>query len=68
MLTYLALLDMLDVSDVVLVGNSFGGWLAAEMALRRSRRVASVALLNAVGIDTGSPARTIVDPMTVPTR
>ncbi|KYF85153.1 hypothetical protein BE18_48450 [Sorangium cellulosum] len=36
------------------------------MALRGSRRVASIALLNAVGIDTGSPARTIVDPMTVP--
>ncbi|WP_437303313.1 alpha/beta fold hydrolase [Sorangium sp. So ce388] len=65
-LTYLALLDLLDVSDVVLVGNSFGGWLAAEMALRGSRRVAAIALLNAVGIDTGSPARAIVDPMAVP--
>src|SRR5262249_25596882 len=65
-LAYLALLDALDLSEVVVVGNSFGGWLAAELALRGSRRIASIALLNAVGIDTGSPERAIVDPMKVP--
>src|SRR5580698_7733996 len=30
---YAALLDELDVSDVTVIGNSFGGWIAAELAL-----------------------------------
>jgi pimeloyl-ACP methyl ester carboxylesterase len=61
-LAYLALLDELDAQKVMIVGNSFGGWLAAEMALRRSDRIAAIALLNAVGIDTGSVEKTIADP------
>jgi pimeloyl-ACP methyl ester carboxylesterase len=64
-LACLALLEQLDVSDVVVVGNSFGGWIAAEIALRRSPRIAGIVLLNAVGIDTGSSDKTIVDPMAV---
>jgi pimeloyl-ACP methyl ester carboxylesterase len=62
-LAYLALLEQLDLRDVVIIGNSFGGWLAVEMALRRSERIAGVVLLNAVGVDTGSPDKSIVDPM-----
>lgn len=62
-LAYLALLERLDLQDVVIVGNSVGGWIAAEMALRHSPRVAGVVLVNACGIDTGSPTRHIVDPM-----
>jgi pimeloyl-ACP methyl ester carboxylesterase len=30
---YVALLDEMDLTDVTLVGNSIGGWIAAEMAL-----------------------------------
>lgn len=60
---YLALLERLDIQDVVLVGNSVGGWIAAEMALRHSPRIAGVVLLNACGIDTGDPGKHIVDPM-----
>jgi pimeloyl-ACP methyl ester carboxylesterase len=61
-LAYLALLEKLDLGRVVVVGNSIGGWIAAELALRRSPRVAGLVLLDAVGIDTGSPDRTIPDP------
>jgi pimeloyl-ACP methyl ester carboxylesterase len=64
-LTYLTLLERLGVTDVVVVGNSFGGWIAAEMALRHSPRVARLVLLNAVGIDPGE-GKPIVDPMLVP--
>src|SRR6202161_1106309 len=56
-LAYLALLERLDVSEVVVIGNSVGGWIAAEMALRRSPRIAGIVLLNAVGIDSGTRAR-----------
>jgi pimeloyl-ACP methyl ester carboxylesterase len=62
-LAYLALIDHLSLSNVVVVGNSVGGWIAAEMALRKSPRLAGIVLLNAVGIDTGSVERPIADPM-----
>jgi len=62
-LAYLALIERLDLSRVVVIGNSVGGWIAAEMALRQSPRLAGIVLLNAVGIDTGSSEKTIVDPM-----
>jgi pimeloyl-ACP methyl ester carboxylesterase len=62
-LAYLALIEQLTLSNVVVVGNSVGGWIAAEMALRKSPRLAGIVLLDAVGIDTGSVERPIVDPM-----
>lgn len=62
-LAYLALIERLDLADVVVVGNSVGGWIAAELALRQSPRLAGLVLLNAVGIDTESLGRAIVDPM-----
>ena len=64
-IAYLALIERLALDDVVLVGNSAGGWIAAEMALRQSPRIAGIVLVNAVGIDTGSPDRVIVNPMKV---
>lgn len=62
-LAYLALIERLALTNVVVIGNSVGGWIAAEMALRQSPRLAGIVLLNAVGIDTGSAERPIVDPM-----
>ncbi|MEV4611420.1 alpha/beta hydrolase [Kitasatospora sp. NPDC049258] len=47
---YRDLLDRLDLRDVILVGNSIGGWIAAELALLDSPRVAGLVLVNAVGI------------------
>src|SRR5437762_1558479 len=48
---YLELLDELDLDDVVVVGNSLGGWIAAEMAIAGSPRIAGVVLVDAVGAE-----------------
>jgi pimeloyl-ACP methyl ester carboxylesterase len=48
---YADLLDREDVRDVTVVGNSIGGWIAAELALLGSPRVSGIVLVNAVGID-----------------
>ncbi|MFJ1610684.1 alpha/beta fold hydrolase [Streptomyces sp. NPDC088253] len=47
---YAHLLDALDLRDVAVVGNSIGGWIAAELAALGSPRISSVTLVNAVGI------------------
>ena len=48
---YLDLLEQLGMTTVMVIGNSIGGWIAAEMALRDIHgRIASMVLLNAVGI------------------
>ncbi|TCL67177.1 pimeloyl-ACP methyl ester carboxylesterase [Rhizobium sp. BK251] len=60
---YLSLIDHLELSDVMVVGHSFGGWIAAELALRNSPRMTAAVLMNAVGIDTGSEDKVIVNPM-----
>jgi pimeloyl-ACP methyl ester carboxylesterase len=47
---YAELLDTLGLRDVAVVGNSIGGWIAAELAALGSDRITSVTLVNAVGI------------------
>ena len=47
---YLDLLDELGLARVHLVGASFGGWIAAELATMASHRLASLALIDPVGI------------------
>jgi pimeloyl-ACP methyl ester carboxylesterase len=49
---YLDLVDGLDQPPVV-VGHSFGGWLAAELAVAAPRRLARLVLVDAVGIKLG---------------
>jgi pimeloyl-ACP methyl ester carboxylesterase len=51
---YLDLLDELDLKDVTLVGVSLGGWIAAEMAVKSTARMARVVLADPVGIKVGS--------------
>jgi pimeloyl-ACP methyl ester carboxylesterase len=46
---YLDLLERLELSDVTVIGNSIGGWIAAEMALLNNGRVSGVILIDAVG-------------------
>lgn len=48
---YVELLAALDLTDVCVVGNSLGGWVAAEIALLGSPRVSAVVLVDAVGVD-----------------
>lgn len=56
---YAQLLDALDLRDVAVVGNSIGGWIAAELAALGSDRISSVTLVNAVGIQV--PGHPIAD-------
>jgi pimeloyl-ACP methyl ester carboxylesterase len=48
---YSTLLDDLDLHDVTVIGNSVGGWIAAEMALLHSPRISGIVILDAVGIE-----------------
>ncbi|MGA2664362.1 MAG: alpha/beta hydrolase [Nitrososphaerales archaeon] len=56
---YAALLDRLGAGDVTVVGNSVGGWIAAELALLGSPRVGRIVLVGAVGIDV--PGHPVTD-------
>jgi pimeloyl-ACP methyl ester carboxylesterase len=47
---YLDFLDQLDLAGVHLVGHSLGGWIAAELAVRNSSRLASLTLVASGGI------------------
>ncbi|GHE08372.1 alpha/beta fold hydrolase [Streptomyces alanosinicus] len=54
------LLDALGLTDVTVVGNSIGGWIAAELALLGSDRISGVVLVNAAGIQV--PGHPVADP------
>ena len=47
---YLDLLDAFDLNRVHLVGTSIGGWIAAELAVRSTTRLASLVLSAPAGI------------------
>lgn len=47
---YLDFLEALDLSKVALVGTSLGGWIAAEVAVRSSDRLASLTLVGPAGV------------------
>jgi pimeloyl-ACP methyl ester carboxylesterase len=49
-LTYAHLLDELDMTGVTVIGNSIGGWIAAEMAIHASPRISGVVLVDAGGL------------------
>jgi pimeloyl-ACP methyl ester carboxylesterase len=63
---YMDLLDQLDLKGVMVIGNSIGGWIGAEMALRDNHgRIAALTLLNAVGIRAVNGEQ-VIDTRTVP--
>ena len=47
---YLDLMDALNLKGIHLVGSSLGGWIAAEIAVRSTARLASVTLVGAMGL------------------
>jgi pimeloyl-ACP methyl ester carboxylesterase len=47
---YLDLIETLDLKDIHLVGHAVGGWIAAELAIRSTARIKSVALLAPAGV------------------
>jgi pimeloyl-ACP methyl ester carboxylesterase len=63
---YTALLDDLGLEDVTVIGNSVGGWIAAEMALPGSPRVSGMVLLDAVGIEVEGHPVADVSGLSVP--
>lgn len=56
---YADLLDTMDVGDVTVIGNSIGGWIAAELALLGSPRISRAVLVDAVGADV--PGHPVTD-------
>ena len=50
---YLDLAEELDLTDATLVGADFGGWIAAEMAVRDTQRFARLVLVDPLGIKVG---------------
>jgi pimeloyl-ACP methyl ester carboxylesterase len=63
---YRELLDTLELTDVTVIGNSIGGWIAAELALLNSPRVSGLVLLDAVGIEVDEHPIADVSSLSVP--
>jgi pimeloyl-ACP methyl ester carboxylesterase len=57
---YLHLLADRDLTEVLVIGSSFGGWVAAEMAARDTEhRIARVVIIDGAGIEV--PSEPMVD-------
>jgi pimeloyl-ACP methyl ester carboxylesterase len=56
---YVALLDQLGLDDVTVIGNSIGGWIAAEIAILNSPRVSRAILIDAAGLEV--PGHPVAD-------
>ena len=64
---YLDLAKQLDLKDALLVGACFGGWIAAEMAVRDTRRFSGLVLSAPLGIKVGGVLdRDIADMHSIP--
>jgi pimeloyl-ACP methyl ester carboxylesterase len=53
---YVKLLDELGLTGVIVVGNSIGGWITAEMAIIDSSRVDRYVIVDGVGIEVAGNA------------
>jgi pimeloyl-ACP methyl ester carboxylesterase len=51
---YLDLLERLDVRDAVVIGVSFGAWIAAEIATKSVERISRLILASPLGIKVGA--------------
>ncbi len=63
-LTYLELLERLDLHDVMVIGFSMGGWIASEIAVRDTTRLSSIVLVDAAGIEVEGHSIADVFPLT----
>ena len=64
---YLDLLDRLDLKEATLVGSSFGGWVALELAVRSEARLARLVLIDSLGVKFGNrEERDIADVYALP--
>jgi len=59
---YLDLIDRLDLGAPLVVGSSFGGWVALEMAVRAPGKLGRLVLLDSLGVKfSGREERDITD-------
>jgi len=64
---YLDLIEELDLRELVVVGASFGGWIAAEIATKSCERLSRLVLLAPVGVKLGPRDKSdIVDIFSTP--
>lgn len=54
-LLYLEVMERMDLDDALVVGASFGGWVATEMAVRTTARIGRLALIAPLGVKLGGP-------------
>lgn len=60
---YEGLLGALDLQDAAVIGNSLGGWVVAELALRHPARLGRIVLVDAVGVEVeGHPVAGAIPP------
>jgi pimeloyl-ACP methyl ester carboxylesterase len=62
---YRELLDRLGLDGVTVIGNSIGGWIAAELALLASPRICGTVLVDAVGIEVDGHPVTDISPLSL---
>ena len=62
---YRELLDRLGLDGVTVIGNSIGGWIAAELALLASPRISGTVLVDAVGIEVEGHPVTDIFPLSL---
>ena len=64
---YLDLIDALKLHQMIVVGISFGGWLAAEIAVKNTARIAALCLVDTLGAKFSDPmTRDITDLLSWP--
>jgi pimeloyl-ACP methyl ester carboxylesterase len=63
---YAAYLAELSLEDVTVIGNSVGGWVAAELALLSPTRLTRLVLVDAVGVDVAGHPVADVSGLSVP--
>jgi pimeloyl-ACP methyl ester carboxylesterase len=56
---YMGLLELLELHDVTVVGNSIGGWIAAEIGVLESPGVSGIVIIDGTGIDV--PGHPVAD-------
>ncbi len=52
---YLDLIEKLDLGQFTLVGSSFGGWIATELAVRNAHNISALVLAAPMGVSIDEP-------------
>jgi len=57
---YLDLLDRMALTDTLLIGSSFGGWIGLEIAVRSETRLGRLALIDPLGVKLGGREERVI--------